>query len=74
MKVLDIFPRDIYINMEFSSAEIHYILEFLKKAISLYAKVYSDGSTEELDSAIDEFKSQLESILKAIKTESKNGP
>jgi hypothetical protein len=60
--------------MEFSSEEIRYILAFFEKAIALYAKVHSDGSAEQCESVINEFKSQLESIMKAIKTETENGP
>ena len=71
MEVIDVFPKDVHVLIDFSSEEIRGILDFHEKAMSLYAKVYSDGSTEQSASVIDEFNSQLKSILKVIEKESK---
>jgi len=70
MEVIDVFPKDVHAVIEFSSEEIRGILNFLEKAISLYAKVHSDGSAEQSDSVIEEFESQLKSVLKVIEKES----
>ena len=66
MEVLDIVPRDIFVNIEFSSQEIRHILDFLEKSILLYVKVHSDGSAEQSGRVAEQFISELKSIMKAI--------
>jgi hypothetical protein len=71
VKVIDVFPKDIFVSIEFSSQEIRGILNFLEKSMSLYAKVHSDGLTEHSDSVINELEIELKRILKMIEAENK---
>jgi len=69
MQVLNIVPKNIHAILEFSSEEICDILDFIEKAIPLYAKVHLNGPIAKLAYTIEDFEKQLKSISKAIKAE-----
>jgi len=74
MKIIDIVPKEICVNIELSEEEIDDLLNFFDKAIPLYAKVYSDGPIENSERGAEGFTLLLKRIQKAIKTETKNEP
>lgn len=69
MKIIDIFPKEICVNIELTSGEVEQILAFFERAIPLYQKVYLDGPIDESELVAEEFIKQLQSIKKAIETE-----
>ena len=66
MKVVDVFPKEICVNIEFTSQEISRILDFIEKAMPLYAKVHLDGPIDESALAIEKFNTELKSVSKLI--------
>lgn len=69
MKVVDIVPKQICVNMEFSEIECHAILDFFDKAVPLYKKVHFDAEIDHSLSVVEDFDRQLKSVTKTIKEE-----
>ena len=73
MKVIDIYPREICVRVEFSKPQIDRILDFLKKAIPLYEKVHSDADIDTLAYMKTFFGENLQRVQEDIERGMKNG-
>ena len=66
MRIVDIIPRKICIEIEMSREEAESLRDFFEKCMPLYEKVYSDAAIDDSLSVPSGFKEMLASISKEL--------
>jgi len=72
MKLLGLEPRDVYIAVEFSEAQLRNMQRFFEKALPIFIKVFGD-TEEELVDEIQQISVSTEKIIDRVEENTQNG-